>query len=299
LLEPRPPFRLDLTVWALRRRSNNVFDRWDGTTYCRVLIFDGTPLELAVEQTGPAETPRLRIAVHGSADFSRAVPVVTAALERMLGLSVDLGAFYRLAEKDSALGPLVRRFRGLKPPRFPNLFETMVNGIACQQVTLTLGILLLNRLAEHFGPAAVGGGAHAFPQPEHLAGRNSADLRPLGFSRQKSRAIIELADGITTGRVDLNGLEGLSDGDVVQRLIQLRGIGRWTAEYALLRGLGRLRVFPGDDVGGRRNLQRWLGLAEPPDYAGVGRTLERWQPYAGLIFFHLLLGRLSESGYLT
>jgi hypothetical protein len=75
-------------------------------------------------------------------------------------------------------------------------------------------------------------------------------------------------------------------------------VGRWTAEYVLLRGLGRTNIFPGDDVGARNNLQRWLHLAGPLDYAGVRRTLARWQRFGGLIYFHLLLDRLEEAGYL-
>jgi DNA-3-methyladenine glycosylase II len=73
----------------------------------------------------------------------------------------------------------------------------------------------------------------------------------------------------------------------------LRGVGRWTAEYALLRGLGRLHVFPGDDVGARNNLQRWLGFLEPLDYEGVRRTLARWAPFQGLVYLHLLLNSLQ------
>src|SRR6185312_3158643 len=103
------------------------------------------------------------------------------------------------------LGPLAQRFRGMKPPRFPTVFECLVNAIACQQVTLTLGIRLLNRLAEAFG-LAVGDGdpqAHAFPRPEDLAGHGPEELRPLGFSRQKARALIDLASAIVEGRLDL------------------------------------------------------------------------------------------------
>jgi hypothetical protein len=66
-------------------------------------------------------------------------------LERLLGIRIDLTEFYRLAARDGNLGPLAERFRGLKPPRLPTLFEGLVNGIACQQMSLTLGILLLNR----------------------------------------------------------------------------------------------------------------------------------------------------------
>jgi DNA-3-methyladenine glycosylase II len=78
-------------------------------------------------------------------------------------------------------------------------------------------------------------------------------------------------------------------------LTSLSGIGRWSAEYVLLRGLGRLHVFPGDDVGARNNLARWLGLESPLDYGAVRRAVSRWQPYAGMVYFHLLLDRLAAA----
>ena len=70
--------------------------------------------------------------------------------------------------------------------------------------------------------------------------------------------MIELARSIAEGRLDLEGLADLPDDEAVKRLCELRGVGRWTAEYVLLRGLGRTHIFPGDDVGARNNLQRWL-----------------------------------------
>jgi DNA-3-methyladenine glycosylase II len=76
----------------------------------------------------------------------------------------------------------------------------------------------------------------------------------------------------------------------------LHAAGRWSAEYTLLRGLGRLHVFPGDDVGERKNLARWLGLAEPLDYAGVQHAVAGWHPFAGFVYFHLLLDRLAARG---
>jgi DNA-3-methyladenine glycosylase II len=123
-------------------------------------------------------------------------------------------------------------------------------------------------------------------------------LRELGFSQQKARAMIELARSVSEGKLDLEAIEAVPDDAAIDRLQHLRGVGRWTAEYVLLRGLGRVHVFPGDDVGARNNLQKWLRLRKPLDYVGVARTLNHWQPYGGLIYFHLLLGRLEEAGYL-
>jgi DNA-3-methyladenine glycosylase II len=299
-LEPVPPFRLDLTVWTLRRRPDNRVDRWDGQAYRRVLPLPDGPAEMLVTQIGPPETPKLRVAVEGQPFDSAVKAAVASALDRLLGLHIDLTTFYRFATHQGRLGQLARRFRGMKPPRFATVFEGAVNAIACQQVTLTLGILLLNRLAAKHGPVLLKGAeaAHAFPRPEDLAGLRPESLRGLGFSRQKGRAMVELARSLADGRFDLDGLAELPDAEAVERLRGLRGVGRWSAEYVLLRGLGRTNIFPGDDIGARNNLQRWLHLDGPLDYDEVQHTLALWEPFGGLIYFHLLLDRLAEAGYL-
>ena len=292
------PFRLDLTVWALRRRPENKMDRWDGTTFRRALMLNGKPAEVAVTQMGSPEAPRLQASVIGVEFGSETKSSVTETLNTMLGLQVDLKSFYSFAAKDPRLAILARRFRGLKPPRFPSLLEALVNGIACQQFTLASGIQLLNRLAEDFGASLIGIGirAHAFPGSENLAAVKPDLLRSLGLNRQKVRAIIELSRAISEGALDVEGLASLDDDSAVERLSELHGVGRWTAEYVLLRGLGRVQVFPGDDVGARNTLQQWLGLTKPLDYDGVRRLIAKWKPYAGLVYFHLLLYRLNENG---
>jgi len=292
-VEPVPPFRLDLTVWALRRRAANAIDRWDGATWRRVLVVDGHAQGIEVVQTAPPERPLLRVTVTGRAPCARSA--LRILLTRMLGLDRRLGDFYRAAADDPDLGPLAEALKGLKPPRFPTLFETLVNAFACQQVTLSLGIQLLNRLAEARAPGLDGpaGRVFAFPSPDDLAGCGPDQLRALGFSRQKAQAIIDLAQALAEHRLDLDAIEQIDDATAVERLQGLRGVGRWTAEYALLRGLGRLHVFPGDDVGARNNLQRWLGFLEPLDYEGVRQTLARWAPFQGLVYLHLLLNSLQ------
>jgi DNA-3-methyladenine glycosylase II len=110
--------------------------------------------------------------------------------------------------------------------------------------------------------------------------------------------MIELAKSITEGGLNMEGLVELPDEAAVKRLRGLQGVGPWTAEYILLRGLGRTHIFSGDVVGARNNLHRWLHLAIPLDDAAVRRTLDRWHPYGGLIYFHLLLDRLAEASFL-
>lgn len=300
-LEPAPPFRLDLTVWALRRRPDNSWDRWDGQTYRRILPTLSGPVEAAVSQAGPPEAARLQVRAAATRMPPEAEAVVTAALNRLLGLQKDMTAFYRLAAADPKLGSLAERFRGFKPPRFLTLFEALVNGIACQQITLTQGIRLQARLVEKYGLAwdTTAEAAHAFPRPEDLADAEPAAFQAMGLNRRRAWALHTLACDAAEGRLDLDALETMDDNAALAHLLALRGVGRWTAEYVQLRGLGRLHVFPGDDVGARKNLRGWLGQNEPSDYEGVRRLVAPWEPYAGLLYFHLLLDRIAEAGYLT
>lgn len=298
-LHPEPPFRLDLTVWAIRRRPENLIDRWDGRTYERVLVIGDRPVLMTVGQSGSINAPRLEITASAAYLPTVTRTAVTAALERLLGLRIGLKPFYRLAAQYPRLHDLAGRFRGLKPPRFASVWEGLVNGIACQQFSLAVGILLLNRLADLRGLSfRKQAGQHAFPRAVELTSATMQSLRSLGFNGVKSRTLIGLANEVASGQLDLESFANLDNGEARAQLVDLSGIGRWTAEYVLLRGMGRLDVFPGDDVGARNNLGRWLHLRKPLDYARVMRVVDKWKPYGGLIYFHLLLDGLERAGHL-
>ncbi|MCZ2126583.1 MAG: hypothetical protein LC099_02285 [Anaerolineales bacterium] len=298
-LNPSPPFRLDLTAWALRRRADNIFDRWDGRVYRRVLVAeDGKPFEVAVTQVVESREPLLQVFIFGRRLDDEIQRQSIEALNRLLGLSVNLDKFYGAAKRDETLKSLALPFRGFRPPRLLTPFEALVNAIACQQLTLTMGIRLLNSLTEKYGQAleTADGVVHAFPRPRDLANADVEDLRQMKFSYQKARYIIGAAQLIEEGKLDLDSAAALDDESAVKRLSELKGVGRWTAEYVLLRGLGRTHIFPADDVGARNNLERWLELPQKLDYDGVHETIKDWKDYGGLIYFHLLLKSLSEKG---
>jgi len=299
-IEPLAPFRLDLTAWALRRRPHNAIDDWDQYTYRRVLTIDDEPAALSVTQDGTPEAPRLLARVGGAPIDPSSERLVRRRLNRLLGLEVDLSAFAAMAAPDPLLGPLAARMRGLKPPRFATAFEALVNGVACQQLSLDVGIHLLNRLTAERGRPVSGDpeGMRAFPGPEELASVEPEEIKRLGFSYAKARAIVDSARAIAAGDLDLEGLKQLEDTAVIERLTNMRGVGRWTAEYMLLRGLGRLHVFPGDDVGAHNKLRRLFDIDTSLDYDAVRRLVRRWHPHAGVVYFHLLLDSLSASGVL-
>jgi DNA-3-methyladenine glycosylase II len=265
-----------------------------------VILLGDIPTELAVRQAGSIAVPKLIVTATPSPGAPSERRRVRSLVGRLLGVRIDLTDWYRTAAGDPRLGPLARTFLGMKPPRFPTMFEAVVNAFACQQLSLEVGLELINRLAAVCGARA---GTRsdvrfAFPTAQDLWRLSPEKYRAIGFSRQKAHALLSFARAVTRGELALETLAHEDDAVIRERLLELRGVGRWSAEYVLLRGLGRLDVFPADDVGAQKGLARWLGRSQRLDYAGVSRAVKRWSPFAGMVYLHLLLHGLSRIGVL-
>lgn len=299
----KPPFSLELTAWVLRRNRVNVMDQWDGRAYSRVLALGGQAI--SVEVTRPLERRnKLKVTLRGE---RLGEPVRRQAAEmvtKVLGLGIDLRPAMRRirrAAKDrnlphfERLDALARRFAGLRPPRFPSVFEAILNGISCQQISLLVGLTLLGRLCRRLGIELEG--RHAFPRPEDLAGAHVSDLRRLGYSGRKAEYILNVARLVADGQLDLESLAAMDNQHALAALMELAGVGRWTGEYVLLRGLGRLDVFPADDLGAAGKLRSWLGVRRKLDYEFIHRLLRAWNGLAGMMYFYTLLNHLAEEGF--
>ena len=194
----------------------------------------------------------------------------------------------RLAVRDEALDRLHRRYG---PPSLwarPEGFSTLVLIILEQQVSLASARAAHDRLSERLGDIS----------PEGLLSLGDSDLRACGFSRQKTGYCRGLAEALICGRLLLTSLAPLSDDLVRQRLTELKGIGRWTADIYLLMGLLRPDVWPVGDLALRRMLARIAGLHSLPDRATELTLASAWSPWravaARMLWQAYLGGAASE-----
>jgi DNA-3-methyladenine glycosylase II len=286
------PYRLDLTVSVLRRFSTNVVDRLseDGR-YERALDGFASPALVSVRQRDPATLEVAIDAPPGEAE--RALALV----QRMLGVDRDISGFDRAAAKVPWLRALAKRMRGVKPPRYPTLWEACVNAVVFQQISLFAAGAILRRVVEALGTKVDGAGGvlYAFPSPQTLLGAADTTLGVAGLSANKIAALRRIAEALLGGRLDEAMLEERSSPEAVALLVSIKGIGPWTAAVVLLRGLGRLDVFPANDSGVARSLAVIAG-AESVD---VAATLKALGDYRGMLYYHLLLARLDARGDLT
>jgi DNA-3-methyladenine glycosylase II len=276
---PPPPVDFALTARVLRRSPRNLVDRVDEDgTWSRAITLSHGPALLR----GRQHATRLIFDAAPARAGDR--PAIEALVTRMFCLERDLAPFWRRARRERGHAELASRCKGLRPQRFPTLFEALANGICCQQLSLAAGMTRLSHLAERFGVRTPDGMRAGPPEPGRVAQATLPALRESGLSARRAADLRELA------RLPLERLErelgALADEQARARLRELPGIGPWTADYVLLRGLGRLDVFPAGDVGAAHALGRILGRAiEPP--AAV-RFAERFAPLRGMLYFCML-----------
>jgi 3-methyladenine DNA glycosylase/8-oxoguanine DNA glycosylase len=204
---------------------------------------------------------------------------LAAPVRRYLGGPFDLDAFTAFAATEPVLASLVRRLRGLRPPVAPDPWESLVTSITAQQVSLHAAFAIRNRLIERFGRRV--GEAYAFPTRQRLRRSSPNELVALGFSRRKAEYVFGLADA----RLDLAELARLPDEEVKARLIAIRGLGEWTADWFLARHLARPRAWPAGDLGVRKAVAAFY-----PGTNDVRAFGQRFEPFQNLAAHYLLTG---------
>ncbi|MEP6866794.1 MAG: DUF488 family protein [Deltaproteobacteria bacterium] len=289
------PFHLEATVRVLQRRSTNVVERWEDDRYLRVIATRAGLVLVEVKNRGTIDAPDLGYAiVRGSTSVATRAKV-EQTLRTKLGLDVDPRELQRLTEAEPNLRSTAVQLRGMRPPRFADLFEAFANVIPFQQVSLDSGIAIVGRLVERFGNHLDQDGhrRHAFPTAEVIAGARVQALRDCGLSRQKAGSLHQIARMIALGELTEKALVKASTEDALAMLTELPGIGPWSAAVVLLRGLGRLDVFPPGDVGVVRGLGTVMQLASGRP---LQQILERFGDRRGYLYFCSLGGQLLAKG---
>jgi 3-methyladenine DNA glycosylase/8-oxoguanine DNA glycosylase len=294
-LPTRAPFHLEATVRALQRRPGNPVEIWEQDRYLRVLATGDELTLVAVENRGAIDAPDVRFSVQWGHPSSATRHELGQTIRRVLGLDVDPEPLQRLAEAERSLRPKALALRGMRPPRFPGLFEAFANVIPFQQLSLDAGVAIVGRLVERFGRHLEQGGRrfHAFPTAGSIAEARLEALRRCGLSSRKAQALRTLARAVESGELTEERLSGLCTDDALRTLAELPGIGAWSAGVVLLRGLGRLDVFPPGDVGAQRGLRAVMHLGPG---AALGRIIERFGNHRGYLYFCALGGGLLAKG---
>ncbi len=258
----------------------------DGRRLLRAWGPPDRPWVLAVEPDGD----RWRIDAWGAGPAA-----ARAAVRALFSLDHPIERFYRLARGEPALGPAVRRFRGLRVPRDAHLFESLLHSVIGQQLSVAAANTIKGRLIRTFGEPlrADGVDVPCVPSPTRLLAAGPESLRSAGLSGAKSRAMIGLARWASDGAPPSDRYARLDLGSARAELEELPGVGRWTAENVLLRGAGRPDIFVAGDLGLRVALERYAGIPRRASEETARRWADRrypdWGSYATLYLWRRLV----------
>ena len=262
--------------------------RPDGA-YLRVLGDAAEPAVVRVRQPSP-ET--LTIVIEGD---RREHPRLLALVRRMLGVEVDLTRFYRSASGIPWLHPLVLRMRGVRPPRYPTLWEACVNAIVFQQVSLHAASSIMGRLTLGLGEPVEHGGVRLYPFPgvEQVQRAPDSLLRGAGLSAGKLATLRRVADALESGG-DRRGADGETPRVPMPPpcFAASRGSARGRPPSSCCADSAGSTCFPRTTPAWRVTW-RWSAGSAPLD---VEALLEALGPERGMLYYHLLLARLEAGG---
>lgn len=214
-----------------------------------------------------------------------------------LGETLPRAPLEEVAARVPPLADQLRRTPGYRIPANPAALEVLVSSICAQQVNMRWARTTMGRLVRRYGTEVEFHGVRwwRFPDADTLAAADPADIRAMQFTTRKSGYIVGVARAMAEG--DLDGLEEDGNETAVRRLVAIRGVGRWTAEWFLARCLARPDVVPAGDLGVRKVVSRYVSgaaegevLPEPEVRAAV----ESWGD-GGNWAVHLLLERWAEE----
>ncbi len=263
LLRLPEPFDFELSTERFRAFGPDLANLWDDGALHRVV----GNREVRIE------------AANGGVRVEPLDAETRPVVRKLVGAEFELEPFYAWARREPVLRRLTRVLAGLRPPLAPEPFESLVTSITAQQVSLHAAFAIRNRLIERFGRRV--GQTYSFPTPQRLRRASSEELVALGFSGRKAEYVL----GLVAGPLDLDGLAALPDEEVKERLVSIRGLGEWTADWFLARHLARPRAWPAGDLGLRKAVMAFF-----PEAGDVRAFGERVDPFQNLTAHYLLTG---------
>ena len=298
-IKPVPPFNFELTAgYHTYFQSRYGTDTMEDSVYRRLLDLDDKLVLASVRSIGTLDAPELALELQGPELSPDDVESATDRVSWLLGVDQDLAPFYELGRADQAMAGLVEQFYGLHLPHTASVFEALVLAVLGQQISTSVARIIRTLLIETFGPSAEFDGEtyYAFPRPASIWASSPAELHTMKLTQRKSEYVHGLAGSALDPEMGLERLEELTDQEIVEKLVALRGVGMWTAQWALIRAVGRPDALPLGDLALRRVVSRLFMDGENVNDAKVEEIAQRWSPYRTYATVYLFSALRTGAG---
>jgi len=289
-LEPVHPYDFPLSM-AIFSKGNPQIRSYRNGVFRQAIGINDKVVLIDVASEGSGTGALLNCTARSERQISRAdTKKIQETVISLFNLNDDLVPFYRAIENDTILSGLAGKMQGLKSPTTPTVFEALIDSIIEQQISLAVAHTIQDRLIRLAGRSfALQDQEYlCYPTPDILAGIPVETFRSMGMTHRKGEYIHEISRAISEGEIDIEHLRNYEDTDeIIDEMIKIRGIGKWTAELTILRGIHRLDSFPADDVGTRRIIAKYYHTGKRMTPKDARRFAERWGEWKGLAAYYL------------
>jgi DNA-3-methyladenine glycosylase II len=290
-----PPFSFDLSAEIFSNGDKQIRNYEKGK-FRQVIRVDGKLILITVESTGTVDEPELFVELRSDKKISEQDKKETKeAVNALFNLDFDLAPFYAEVNDDKIMAYVAWKLRGLKSPTTPTVFEALTDSIVEQQISLKVANSLEKKLIKKFGDTLdVDGEAYyAYPTPQRLASTSVEELRRCGLSLRKAEYIKAVSALVAEGKLDLEKLKNYADADaIIRELDEIRGIGVWTAELTLIRGMQKWEAMPADDLGLRRVISHYYCGGKRITSAQARQIAKGWGKWKGLAAYYLVAAEM-------
>jgi len=282
-------FDFDHCMTFLQRSPRELLHRCGERKVTKLVQIQGAPILFDLFP----EKKRLKVQVLSGDVSEAAAAELIQFVREWFDLDTDLKPFYQLAETDKLLRDVAAKFYGYRIIGQPDLFESLVWAVIGQQINLQFAYTLKQRFVEAFGGKVVfaENTYYTFPSPGVIRNLNDAHLLPLQFSRQKSKYVVNIAEAFARGDVSKELLKGMPLQEAKELLMKIKGVGNWTANYALMKTFRYPDAFPLEDAGIHNAIKNLKKMKTKPTLDQVKRVFRKykgWEAYATLYLWKTL-----------
>ena len=291
-----PPFSFDLSSEIFANGDRQIRNYENGR-FWQVIRVNGKLILAIIEAAGTVDKPKISVELRSnSAIAEENKRKAEETFNTLFSLNLDLKPFYETVKNDNIMAYLARELWGLKSPTTQTVFEALVDSIVEQQISLKVANNIENKITKKFGGTLdlEGNTYYAYPTPQNLASASTEEIRQCGLSLRKVEYIKEVSTLITQGKLDLEKLRNCeSTEQIIRELDEIRGIGVWTAELTMLRGMQRLEALPADDLGLRRVISHYYCSGKMITGAEARQIAKVWGNWKGLAAYYLVVANIK------
>ncbi|MGZ7135732.1 MAG: DNA-3-methyladenine glycosylase family protein, partial [Methanobacterium sp.] len=221
-------------------------------------------------------------------------------VNKLFNLDFNLNPFYDEVKDEKILSKLTQELKGLKSPATASVYESLVDAIVEQQISLRVAHSIQLKIIKKYGSTlnVDGHTYYAYPTPKQLNNAPFNELRECGLTLRKTEYIKSISNDIEQGKLDLEKFRDYKDANkIINELCKIRGIGLWTAEFVMIRGLNRLESLPADDIGIRRVISQYYCGGRRISSDDTRKIAESWGKWKGLAAFYLIIAEMSNINF--